>query len=131
MSQGLGTGGLLLALLALGACTAPRAVSPVDGGEPTELRLKAGDSIRIVTRQRERMSFEITEIRPTELAGVTTKPAPHETLPAGRDVVVPYGDIALVEVKRFSAARTVAGPVLVILLASGIALATMPVMVGP
>jgi hypothetical protein len=122
---------LLLALLALSACTAPRAVSPVDGGEPTELRLKAGDSIRIVTRQRERMSFEITEIRPSELAGVTTEPAPHETLPAGRDVVVPYGDIALVEVKRFSAVRTVAGPVLIILLASGIALATTPVMVGP
>jgi hypothetical protein len=122
---------LLLALLAVGACTAPRAVSPVNSGEPTELRLKAGDSIRIVTRQRERMSFEITEIRPTELAGVTTKPAHHETLPAGRDVVVPYGDIALVVVNRFSAARTVAGPMLVILLASGIALSTVPVMVAP
>ena len=46
-------------------------------------------------------------------------------------MVVSYGDIALVEVNRFSAARTVAGPVLVRLLASGIALATMPVMVGP
>jgi hypothetical protein len=122
---------LLLALLALGACTTPRAVSPVDGNEPTELRLKAGDSIRIVTKQRERMSFEITEIRPTELTGVTTKPASHETLPAGRDVIVPYGDIALVEVKRISAARSVAGPVLVILLASGIALETMAVMPGP
>lgn len=118
-------------LLALGACTAPKAVSPADSSEPTELRLKAGDSIRIVTRQRERMSLEISEIRSTELTGVTVKPAAHETLPAGRDIVVPYADIALVEVRRFSALRTAAMPILVVLVAGGIALETMPIMVGP
>jgi hypothetical protein len=77
------------------------------------------------------MSFQITEIRPTELAGISVKPAAHETLPEGRDVVVPYADIALVEVRRFSAARTLAAPVLVVLVAAGIALETMPVMMGP
>jgi len=121
---------VLLVLLALGACTGPRAVSPVDSDKPTELRLRAGDSIRVVTRQRERMSLEITEIRATELAGVTVKPGKRETLPAGHDVVVPYADLALVEVRRFSAARTVAAPFVVILLAAGIALQTMPVMVA-
>lgn len=131
MSGHCGTWRMLLALLALGACTAPRAVSPIDGGEPTELRLRAGDSIRVVTKQRERMSLQITEIRPTELAAISAKPGPHESLPAGRDIVVPYGDIALVEVRRFSKARSVAGPVLVILVTAGIALETMPVMMGP
>ncbi len=131
MSRLRGRGCVILALLALSACTSPRAVSPVEGGETTELRLQAGDSVRIVTKQRERMSFEITEIRETELAGVTVKPAKHETLPAGQAVVVPYADIALIEVKRFSAARTAAAPVLVVLVAAGIALQTMPIMMGP
>jgi len=131
MSRDRGTWRALLVVLALSACTGHRAVSPVDNGEPTELRLRAGDSIRVVTKQRERMSLRITEIRPTELAGVTVKPAAHEALPKGRDVMVPYADIALVEVRRFSAARTAAGSVLVVLTAAGIALDTMPIMMGP
>ncbi|MGH8196857.1 MAG: hypothetical protein ACRETI_01680 [Steroidobacteraceae bacterium] len=131
MSGDRGTWRVLFVVLALSACTSQRTVSPVDSGEPTELRLRAGDSIRIVTKQRERISLEITEIRPTELAGVSVKPAAHETLPAGRDVVVPYADIALVEVRRFSAVRTVAAPVLVVLVAAGIALTTTPVTAGP
>jgi hypothetical protein len=131
MSGYLGKWRIFVALLALSACTAPRAVSPLEDGEPTELRLRTGDSIRVVTKQRKRMSLHITEIRPTELAGVTAKPAEHESLPAGQDVVVPYADIALVEVRRFSAARSVAGPALVILVTGGIALATTPIMMGP
>ena len=131
MSGDKGNWGVLLVLLALSACTATRAVSPVDSTQPTELRLKAGDSIRVVTKQRERMSLEITEIRAAEMAGVTVKPASHETLPVGQDVVVPYADIALVEVRRFSALRTAAVPVLIVLTAGSIALISTPVMVGP
>lgn len=116
----------LLLGLALGACTGPRALAPVDESAPTELRLKAGDSIRIVTKQRQRLSIEIVEIRPTELAGVTLKPAPHETLPKGSNVVVPYADLALVEVRRFSAKRTAALPFLIVVVAAGIALETVP-----
>ena len=120
--------GVLLSLLLLGGCTAPRAVSPVDGTEPVELRLQAGDTIRIVTKDRGRMSLKISEIRTTELAGVTVKPGPHETEPAGREVIVPYAELALVEVRRFSAARSAAVPALVLLVAAGIALETAPVM---
>ena len=123
---------VLLSLLALGGCTASRAVSPVDSGKPVELRLQAGDTIRVVTKDRERMSLKISEIRETELAGVTVKPAPHETVPADQRVVVPYADLALVEVRHFSAARSLAVPGLVLLVAAGIALETMPVMpAGP
>lgn len=110
----------LLLILTVSACTAPRAVAPVTSGEPTELRLKAGDSIRVVTRDRERLSLEITAIRPTELAGVTLKPAKHETRPEGQAVVVPYEDLAFVVVRRFSAGRTAAAvPVAVLLVAAG------------
>ena len=131
MSGDQGNWGVVLVLLALSACTATKAVSPVDSAEPTELRLKAGDSIRVVTKQRERMSFEITAIRASEMAGVTVKPASHETLPLGQDVVVHYADIALVEVRRFSALRTAAVPVLVVLMAGSIALGATPVIVAP
>jgi hypothetical protein len=107
--------------LLLGACTAPRAVAPVSGGAPTELKLKAGDEIRVVTRNRDRLTFEITEVRPTELVGTTLKPKAHETHPKGQSVVVPYEDLAFVVVDRFSAPRTaVAVPVAILLVAAGI-----------
>ena len=103
------------------ACTAPRAVAPVSGSETTELRLKAGDEIRVVTRDRERLSFEISEIRPTELAGITVKPKQHETRPKGDPVVVRYQDLAFVVVDRFSPARTAAAvPFVILLVAAGI-----------
>jgi hypothetical protein len=129
MSLGCAPWGVLFAsLLALGGCTGPRAVAPVNDGEPTELRLLAGDTIRVVTKGRERLSFEITEIRATELAGITVAPRKHETMPAGVGVAVPYADLALVEVRRFSAARSLAVPAVVVLVAAGIALQTVPVM---
>jgi hypothetical protein len=103
------------------ACMGPRAVAPVSGTETTELRLKAGDEIRVVTRNRERLSFEITEVRPTELAGVTVKPKRHETQPKDQPVTVPYDDLAFVVVDRFSPWRTAAVvPVAVLLVAAGI-----------
>jgi hypothetical protein len=103
------------------ACTAPRAVAPVSGSETTELRLKAGDEIRVVTRNRERLTFEITEVRPTELVGVTLKPKKHETQPKDQPVAVAYDDLAFVVVDRFSPGRTaVAVPMAILLVAAGV-----------
>lgn len=123
--------GVLPALLALAACTAPRSVAPVAGEKPTEIRLQAGDTIRVVTRDRERLSLEITEIGETALAGRTVKPGAHETTPAGREVTLPYADLALVEVRQFSAMRSAAVPAVVLLVAAGIALEAIPVMPAP
>jgi hypothetical protein len=119
------------------ACTAPRAVAPVSGSETTELKLKAGDEIRVVTRNRDRLTFEITEVRPTELVGTTLKPKKHETHPKDQPVVVPYDDLAFVVVDRFSPARTaVAVPVAVLLVAAGVVIeaggfAVMPAAPAP
>jgi len=122
----------MLLLAVAGGCNAPRAVAPVDEGELTHLRLKPGDEIRVVTRQRQRMSFEIVELRPSEMVGVTRKPAAHETLPKGTAVTVLYDDLAFVVVKRFSAGRTAAVPFLVLGLAAGYVLTATPVVVpGP
>jgi hypothetical protein len=93
----------------------------VSGGEPTELKLKAGDEVRVVTRTRDRLTLEITEVRPTELVGTTLKPKKHETRVKGQPVVVPYDDLAFVVVDRFSAPRTaVAVPVAILLVAAGV-----------
>ena len=106
--------------LAVVACTTPRAVAPVEGGDTQELRLRPGDSIRVVTKDRERLSLEITELRPTELAGITVKPAPHETRAEGEPVVVRYDDLAFIVVERFSPARTAMAPVAVLAVAAGV-----------
>ncbi|MGH8286047.1 MAG: hypothetical protein ACRETT_09800 [Steroidobacteraceae bacterium] len=122
-----------LAISVLSACTAPRGAAPVDTKQPVELRLRAGDEIRIVTKHRERMSLKITELRPTELAGVTLKPARHETHARGLNVVVPYGDLALVQARRISALRTAMAPVVVASVIFAVALETghIAVMAAP
>jgi hypothetical protein len=124
----------ILVACTLVACTGPRAVAPVDSAEPKELHLKAGDRIRIVTRDRDRLSLEITEIRTTELAGVTLKPAAHETRAKDQAVVVPYQDLAFVVVQRFSPGRTAAAvPVVILLVAAGVVIQAggFPVMPAP
>jgi hypothetical protein len=112
---------LVMAFL-LSACTSPQVATPRDGA-PTELRLKAGDTIRVVTKHRERFSFEITDVGATELSGLTVKPRKPETRPKGERVVVPYADLALVEVRRVSLART-AAPIAIVLVSAGLVMAT-------
>lgn len=122
----------LCAVLLPTACVSPRAVAPVGDSEPVELRLQAGDSIRIVTKERERLSLMITEIRPAALAGVTLEPAKLESVPEGRTVVVPYADLALIEVDRFSTVRTLVVPAVVLTTIAGIVLfSTAPPMALP
>jgi hypothetical protein len=95
------------ATLLLGAaCTTHRAVAPVPGNASNELQVKAGDTIRVVTKYRERLTLQVTEIRSQELEGVTAKPSPHETVPAGKKAIIPYADLAMVEVTRRSPAKT-------------------------
>jgi hypothetical protein len=103
--------------LAAAGCMPARVVVPGVDDDVEELRLKAGDQIRIVTTQRQRYTLEITEIRATELIGVTLEPGRHETSPKGKAVTMSYDELALLQVRRFSSLHTagaVAGTVLVI-----------------
>lgn len=43
---------IVVLILVLDACATPRAVAPFNGQERIELRLKPGDSIRVVTKYR-------------------------------------------------------------------------------
>jgi hypothetical protein len=123
---------VLSSTIALIACAGPNVISPVGGGEPVELRLKAGDAIRVVTIHRERASLRITDLGQTELTGVTLKPARHETLPKDQEIVVPYGDLALVEVRRFGKGGPAAAAGLLLIVTAGAVIHTMPPpMTGP
>ena len=98
---------LLTAASLLVGCTTHRVAAPASGNPPGELQIRVGDTIRLVTKYRERVTLRVTEIRNDEIEGVTQKPNPHETVPAGKKAVVPYVDLALVEVTRHSAGKTV------------------------
>ena len=81
-----------------------------------EIKIKAGDRIRVVTTRRERLTFDVTEVQPDGLVGVTTEfPYPKDDLPAGKAVEVPFEEIALLQVTRFDVgAAATAGAIAVI-----------------
>lgn len=117
--------GLLAGLLPLAACTELHSLSPVSSDKLAESRIEAGDTVHVVTSDGRRMSLKITEIRPTELAGLTVKPDPGETEPAGREVVLPYSELASVEYRQFSAKRAAGVVGVSLLVAAGLAIATL------
>jgi hypothetical protein len=117
---------VLCVTMSLVACVGPRVVSPMGGSEPVELRLKPGDSIRVVTKHRERASLKITELRATELTGITLKPGRHETLPKDQEIVIPYGDLALVDVTRFSSPGTALVAVLLLTMGADMVIQAIP-----
>jgi hypothetical protein len=104
-------------LVAMLACTAlgvlpgcsTQSHAPASDTETRELRIKAGDEIRVVTTGRERMAFEVTEVRDDRFVGVTIEPRRKETSPAGKAVEVRYDELALLEVTRFSKGAVAAG----------------------
>src|SRR5690606_18673464 len=69
----------------------------------------------IVATDRRRYTLRITEIGQTGLSGVTLKPHAHESTPRGQPVTVAYDELALLEVRRFSAATTVAAGTVTVL----------------
>jgi hypothetical protein len=103
--------------VAQAGCMSTRVAAPGTDGEVAELELRPGDRIQVVTTRRQRYTIELNEIGATAMVGVTVEPHKHDTLPAGHRVQVPYEELALLEVRRFSPARTagaVAGGVLVV-----------------
>lgn len=100
---------LLAVALGFGAGCTTRSHVPDSAAETRELRIRAGDEIRVVTTRRERIAFEVTEVREDRFVGVTLKPRPKEPLPAGTLVEVRFDELALLEVTRFSKGVAAAG----------------------
>lgn len=77
--------------------------APGNNAVAQELKLGVGDEIQVVTTRRERLSFKITEVLGDRFVGVTVAPKPKEHRPEGENVNVPFDELALVRVTRFSA----------------------------
>jgi hypothetical protein len=97
---------VLASLLCFLAGCATQSHTPNTDAGTIELKIKAGDEIRVVTTRRERLTFEVTDVRADRFVGVTVKPRKKEQRPAGETVEVPFDELALLEVTRFDAGAT-------------------------
>lgn len=125
-----GVPAVMLALL--GGCTTQSFAPTTDAGT-LELKIKAGDEIRVVTLQRERLSFEVTEVRGDRFVGVTVEPNRKELRPAGEPVEVPFDELAMLEVTRFDSkeAGLAAAAAIVTVSAFAVVIGAMPVVPLP
>jgi hypothetical protein len=120
---------LVLTLAAYAGC-ARHSYTVGDAAETSELKIRVGDEIRVVTTDRERISLRVKEIREDRFAGVTLRPNRKETLPADTPVEVPYAKIAMIQVTRFD--KKVAGVAAVFIVALGtVVLTGVPVGLPP
>jgi predicted aspartyl protease len=122
---------LILVCGCLGCTT--RSYTVDDAADASELRIRVGDEIRVVTTDRERVSFRVTEVREDRFAGVTLEPAVKETLPADSNVEIPYEKLAMIQVTRFDPkAAAAASGVVVFTVALGTLVVTgVPVIIPP
>ncbi len=88
----------------VGGCTT-QSYAPASAAVTRELKIKAGDEIRVITTRRERLSFKVSEVRGDRFIGVTAKPHAKELHPAGETVEVPFDELAVLEVTRFETRR--------------------------
>jgi hypothetical protein len=111
----------------VGGCTT-QTYAPANDAVTRELRIKAGDEIRVVTTRRERLSFKVSEVRDDRFIGVTGKPHPKELHPAGERVDVPFDELVVLEVTRFETrgAALATAAVLVTVSAFAVVLGTVP-----
>jgi hypothetical protein len=126
--------GLILALLACGcAACASRVYAPDTASATQALKIRVGDEVRVVTTDRDRMTFEVTKILDDRFAGVTVEPNAKETRPAGVDVEVPYDSVAMIQVTRFEpkAAAAVGGVIMVTVALGTLVLTGVPVIIPP
>jgi hypothetical protein len=121
---------VLLALFCACAGCARHSYTIGDAAETSELKIRVGDEIRVVTTDRERISLRVKEIREDRFAGVTLRPNRKETLLADTPVEVPYAKIAMIQVTRFD--KKAAGAAAVFVVAFGALMLTgVPVGLPP
>ncbi len=129
--------GLLLLLIAALACVCTacttQSYTTDNPAETRKLKIRVGDEIRVVTTNRDRISFKVTEVRDDRFLGVTVEPNKKESRAADTLVEVPYADVAMIEVTRFEpkTAATVGGVVVFTVALGTLVLTGVPVVVAP
>jgi hypothetical protein len=92
---------LAIALGLIAGCTT-QSYAPSTDAATHELRIKPGDQIRVLTTRRQLLFFEVTEIRGTRFIGVTVEPHWKEDPQPVKPVEVPFDELAVIQVTRFS-----------------------------
>jgi hypothetical protein len=89
--------GVAAVVALLCACTTLKPLPPRNS--PAELRsqLRSGDKVRVTTKDGQRLSFSLTEVGEANVAGTHN----------GKDVQLPYEQVALIEVSRVDTGKTV------------------------
>lgn len=100
------------------ACATPRSYVTDTAGETRQLKIGTGDEIRVVTTNRDRLTFKVEQVLEDRFIGVTGERHDKEERPPGMPVEVPYADIAMIEVTRTDS-RTVAAAAGFVLLTVG------------
>lgn len=80
-----------------------RSYAPDTAEETRQLKIGIGDEIRVVTTNRDRLTFKVEQVLEDRFIGATVERHAKEKRPPGTPVVVPYADIAMVEVTRTDA----------------------------
>jgi len=129
------TGLILVLLTCVCAGCASRAYAPDTASETQALKIRVGDEVRVVTTNRDRMTFEVTKILDDRFAGVTVEPNAKESRPAGVDVEVPYDSVAMIQVTGFDSkaatAAAVGGLIMVTVALGTLVLTGVPVIIPP
>jgi len=121
-AAGTALAGVVPGLLVAG-CSSTQSVSTDFPAASRELHLHAGDVIKLVTVNRQRLRIRILEIGAEGLRGEVLK-SRQSTLPAGGTVDVAYNDMALLQEEHVSAGRSV-GAVAVVGLVGAVVVSAM------
>jgi len=114
-------------------CTSTRTVSENVESGARELKLKAGDTVKIITVNRERLFVEISCIDHTGFHGATLAWS-GSSAPPEQTVFIEYSKLALIQEEHFSSGQTagavatitILGAMVAAVVVGGTAPATMP-----
>jgi hypothetical protein len=94
------------------SCTTVRSTAPSSDAAVTRLEVRAGDTVRVLTKYRQNYTFKVTALDATSMSGEGVK--------------VRYADIALIETKSRSTLHTVGAGLAVLEVVGLVVLAAHP-----
>lgn len=86
-------------------CTSTQTVSENVESGARNLKLKAGDTVKVVTINRERFFLKITSIEQSGFRGISL-PWSGSSAPPEQSVFINYSNLALIQEEHFSAGKT-------------------------
>ena len=102
-------------------CTTTTTYTPSTEAATRELTIASGDRVRVLTTRRERLTFDVTEIRSDRLVGITTAYAyPKDSRSGGQTVHVPFDELAMVQVTRVDSRAAAVAAFMVVVTISAI-----------